>query len=413
MTYIELFDRTHTANVCGMLTNPPDRVILVGEKYKTLQKHAVRYREVMLARGQSCEVIPRSVNKNNITSIIELFSSIIDEYDDCHFDLTGGEDLFLCAAGIVSERYKSRGIHVNMHRFNIRSNRVIDCDLDGVTVMENALPSITIDENIRIWGGQVKGRPYSPHDFDDESKNDIAALWEICRYNVKAWNRQLNIISAAEKRRNDCELKLTTEASVKNMYAVLNYDERKHVIDQSILQKLNEKKLISFYCVAGGTFEIKYKSPLVKSCLTKAGLVLELWILLCADQAKNNDGQPIYCDVKSVVYIDWDGEVDLNRGRYDTENEVDVMLIHGALPVFVSCKNGAFDMEELYKLNSVAERFGREYSKKVIITTAIDSLGALGNHIRQRASDMDIRIIDRAHSMTESELVDVIATLWM
>ena len=89
------------------------------------------------------------------------------------------------------------------------------------------------------------------------------------------------------------------------------------------------------------------------------------------------------------------------------------MLIHGALPVFVSCKNGAFDMEELYKLNSVAERFGREYSKKVIVTTAIDSLGTLANHIRQRASDMDIRIIDRAHSMTERELVETISTLWM
>ena len=101
------------------------------------------------------------------------------------------------------------------------------------------------------------------------------------------------------------------------------------------------------------------------------------------------------------------------KGKYDTENELDVMLMHGALPLFISCKNGAFDMEELYKLNSVADRFGREYSKKIIIATALETLGGLGRYIRQRAADMDIRIIDNAQEMSERELTELIGGLWM
>ena len=114
MTYIELFDKTHTANVCAMLTNPPDRVVLIGEKYKNLEKHAERYAEVLRARGADTEIIPMSVNKNNISAITDALCSLIDKYGDVHIDLTGGEDLYLTAAGIVYERYKSAGVHVNI-----------------------------------------------------------------------------------------------------------------------------------------------------------------------------------------------------------------------------------------------------------------------------------------------------------
>lgn len=413
MTYVELFDKTHTANVCAMLTNPPDRVIIIGEKYKNLEKHADRYREVIHARGAETEIIPMSVNKNNISAITELLCSLVEKYGDVHLDLTGGEDLFLCAAGIVYERYKREGVHVNMHRFNIRSNRVIDCDLDGVTVMDNSLPEISVEENIRIWGGLVIGKPDSSELLDSDAEQDIRDMWDICRRDVKAWNRQINVLNAAESRRSIKSTHLLTEAPVSRMTSFLSDEDRDHIVDDDILYLLYEKGLVRTYRIDGGSFEVKYKNPLVKRCLTKAGQVLELMILLCAKNARDVNGAPTYNDAKSGVRIDWDGDVEPKKGKYDTENELDVMLMHGALPVFISCKNGSFDTEELYKLNSVADRFGREYAKKIIVATALDSLGGLGRYIRQRAADMDIRIIDDAQDMTETELTELIKSLWM
>ncbi len=413
MTYIELFDKTHTANVCAMLTTPPDRVILIGEKYKNLEKHAEHYREVLSSRGADTEIIPMSVNKNNISAITELLCSIIDKYGEVHLDLTGGEDLFLCAAGIVYERYRQDGVRVNMHRFNIRSNRVIDCDLDGVTVMENSLPKISVEENIKIWGGLVVGKPDSSELLDAEAESDIREIWNICRRDVKAWNRQINVLNAAESRKSIKSTHLLTEASLSKMNTFLSDEDREHIVDDEILYLLYERGLVRTYRIDGGNFEVKYKNPLVKRCLTKAGQALELMMLLCAANARESDGTPTYNDAKSGVRIDWDGDIEPKKGKYDTENELDVMLMHGALPIFISCKNGSFDMEELYKLNSVADRFGREYSKKIIVATALDSLGGLGRYIRQRAADMDIRIIDDAQDMTEAELTELIRTVWM
>lgn len=413
MTYVELFDKTHTANVCAMLARPPERVILVGEKYKTLEKHAERYAEVLRTRGADTEIIPMSVNKNNISAIIDILCSIIDKYGDVHFDLTGGEDLYLCAAGIVYEKYKNKGVHVNMHRFNIRSGRVIDCDLDGKTMMEDNAPEISVEENVRIWGGLVIGEVDSAELFDSTAENDIRALWDICRRDVKAWNRQINVLNAAESRRSIKSTHLITEAPVSRMTSYLSDDDKDHVADDCILHSLYEKGLVRTYRIDGGNFEVKYKNPLVKRCLTKAGQVLELMILLCAKNARERDGKQTYNDAKSGVRIDWDGDVEPKKGKYDTENELDVMLMHGALPIFISCKNGSFDMEELYKLDAVADRFGREYSKKVIVTTALDSLGGLGKYIRQRAADMDIRIIDNAQELSERELTELIKSLWM
>ena len=46
-------------------------------------------------------------------------------------------DLFLVAAGIVAEKYKDKNIQ--MHRFNLRNNKIYDCDMDGVTIHEKEI----------------------------------------------------------------------------------------------------------------------------------------------------------------------------------------------------------------------------------------------------------------------------------
>ncbi|MBQ3004644.1 MAG: hypothetical protein IJD88_01815 [Clostridia bacterium] len=66
------------------------------------------------------------------------------------------------------------------------------------------------------------------------------------------------------------------------------------------------------------------------------------------------------------VVIDWDGKLhDENTEKVlDTENEIDVLMMHGVIPVFVSCKSSSVDSNELYKLNTIAEKFGGPYAKK-------------------------------------------------
>jgi len=82
------------------------------------------------------------------------------------------------------------------------------------------------------------------------------------------------------------------------------------------------------------------------------------------------------------------------------------------VPVFVSCKNGFVTQEELYKLNTIAHRFGGDHAKKVLVATSLDFMGESGYYLRQRASDMNIRIVDDAYIMDDDELENRLKNLW-
>jgi hypothetical protein len=147
------------------------------------------------------------------------------------------------------------------------------------------------------------------------------------------------------------------------------------------------------------SFVFKNKESL--RCLTKAGQLLELLVAVTADELS------IYNDVKTGVFIDWDGIV-FEDNRADVENEIDVVLMDGMVPVFVSCKNGSVDADELYKLAVVSERFGGKYAKKVLVTTRLDELGYKAEYIRLRAKDMGIRIVENFDEMSGKELCDAV-----
>ena len=77
--------------------------------------------------------------------------------------------------------------------------------------------------------------------------------------------------------------------------------------------------------------------------------------------------------------------------------------MHGTVPVFISCKNGAVGDEELYKLNTVAHRFGNAYVKKVLVATTLGKATVSRQYFLERAKDMRITIVDNVHEMTAKE----------
>ena len=102
------------------------------------------------------------------------------------------------------------------------------------------------------------------------------------------------------------------------------------------------------------------------------------------------------------VGIDWDGLVDAQG--FDTCNEIDVVLMHGTTPLFVSCKNGNVDKDEPYKLHTVATRFGGPYARKMLIVTDPgQKKGRAYQTLRQRASDMGISFVSNAAKLTPQE----------
>lgn len=414
MTYIEFYDNTCIENICTCLTNPPDRVILVGDKKKTLEIHAERYRQVMEDRDCDVEFVPLTVNKNSMQDIIAKLSEIVETYDECVFDLTGGEDALLVATGIVYERYKDRNIQ--MHRINIRNGTVLDMDMDGETVAQSEMPELTVAENIRIYGGDIvyddekEGATYL-WDFSSDLERDVNAMWEVCRVDVRLWNTQIGVFGAAELLKDGGEYDLNTFVSIQKLKNYLERNGAKYVFIGRIINALQKSGLIEAYD-DGTNLSVTYKNEQVRRCLTKAGQALEMKMFVSAAKARDKDGAYTYNDVMNGVYIDWDGDIHTEQEGHDTENEIDVMMMHGMVPVFVSCKNGYVDMDELYKLNAVAVRFGGMYAKKVLIPAATEENSEFGQYLSQRAYAMNIRIVWNITDKNDEELQKTMRTLW-
>ena len=419
MTYIEFYDKTLIENICSALANPPERVILIGDKAKALKADAERFSAIMKKRGFDVAFLYKTVNKNNLSNAVEILSEIVETYEDCVFDLTGGEDMYLVAAGIVYGRCKDKNIQ--MHRFNLRNNSIADCDSDGKTILEYEFPELTVEENIRIYGGDVVYEDVKPGTtpiwrFDEEFACDIDAIWEVCRGDVRLWNTQIGIFAEAEQAKGTIRVGLTTTVSMQDLQNHLKQKGEKFVFVRKIVNALHKAGLIDAQADEY-TFSVSYKNAQIKKCLTKAGQALEMKMYACAQRALEKDGSHTYNDVMNGVYIDWDGEIHTDRSGRDTENEIDVMMMHGLVPVFVSCKNGTMDMNELYKLNTVASRFGGKYAKKVLVATALDQNKEFAHQLRERAEEMHIRVIPaggsgRVQDMDDAALRKIIRTFW-
>lgn len=418
MTYIEFFDRTASKNIGACLTYIPDRVVYIGNNAKLMKKHIANYERVFSDRGHNIEFIYKTVSKGNLGNALELFTELVEKYDDCVFDITGGEEIYTLALGIVYANHPDKNIQIQ--KINFKNNAVYDCDKDGITIYCET-PKLSVEENLRIFGGDVvyggidDNKTYK-WDLNSEFLDDINTIWSVCKGNVRYWNAVIGVFEAIEAIGSiDCQKPLTTVAQKSVLEIYLEQHKKKYKMSKGIVNYLLKYNLLTAFDDSDEeTITISYKNEQVKKCLTKAGQALEMKIYITAKNLLDSDGVPVYDDSINGVVIDWDGEFhdETFEDEYDTENEIDVLLMHNIVPVFISCKNGIVTADELYKLNTVAERFGGQYAKKVLVATSISSLGEAGKYLRQRAEDMNIKILENIQNIDDEELERKLGNLW-
>ena len=188
MTYIEFFDKIASENISACLTYAPDRVIYIGDNAKMMKRHIENYKSVFAARGHSIEFLYRTFSKTSLENAVALLSELVETYDDCVFDITGGEEILTLALGVVYARHPDKNIQI--HKFNLKNNALYDFDKDGTTIYRDT-PTLTIEENVRIYGGDVLyGEIYEDHTYRWDMNPDfplqklqiyamISALWVL------------------------------------------------------------------------------------------------------------------------------------------------------------------------------------------------------------------------------------------
>ena len=397
MILIQCITDSHLDNIAACLRLQPERMIAVG-RGASMEACILRYQNLLRRRGLDTKITACDVQGKDFGDICLTLNGLLNEEAEYVIDVTGGDETVMMAVGaVLAGMDRNARQRIRAEKYDRSSGTVIDCIHDNQTVAQ-APVNLTVAELIALHGGILRPGSYQPPRAC--TPGDIAGLWNVVSQDPREWNRGIMLLSEFESRsdsKTQVFLPLTRLRS-----GISNFDRKlEQVLD--LLGKLQQAGVIED-SGSRNNLEYTYTSPLLRYCTAKAGNVLEIKTLL-EGRAAEETGVPFFQDCQMSVSIDWDGVIyDPAERIPETRNEIDVVLIHGMTPLFISCKNGNIGEEELYKLHTVAARFGGPHARKMLIATDLDLKSPAANRaFIQRAWDMDIFLVTDAAELSGEE----------
>ena len=433
MTLIEFFDKVPTDNIIAALALKPRRIVYLGADRERISALLPHIRKILTARGLKTSLTMRIIDRDDLAGILNILKEVVSREEEYVFDFTGGDDTALVALGMIFRMADKKAGVFRMdcetrqgvlYRFGLQGGSFEALPFDGTSSANTV--HLTLRENIQLYRGQVReemvgGNTASGHPFTMEIYERLNRMWKLCQTDCGFWNSQVGKLGGALR-------PLPEDKSVYTLSGNMRGLEDSFVAsltDGGFLQ-LNEGS-------KGGIWKCTFPDPYVRDCLTKAGTLLEYKTYMTALYYPGGAPSP-YTDGGAGVVIDWEEAVQKsqkNAGNTDrkytdykgkkapqpviTRNEIDTLLMRGLTPVFVSCKNGEVDTDELYKLSTVAGRFGSRYARRALVATSYfdkDDRNYAGdgtvNYMRSRARDMHITLLENVHRMSDRAFAEAL-----
>ncbi len=390
MTIIEFFDGIPIHNALSTLFLQPEHVILFGSDARKMHAFSAGLNKVISAHHMPTRVDVVHVPDKSYASVLKKLEALVLQYPDCTFDLTGGDTEVLVAMGALSQKYGTP-----MHTIDPISGKLTPL-LQGTPYPSLSSPKLTIRENIWLYGGKIS-ESYVPDTENEGFWEDVLTVWAVCRANCTAWNAAISALHTF----------ITPESPFPRIPLTLlskRLSPSKKDMFLHTLHMLQKRGCLVQYKETENVISFRYKSRAVQTALSKEGTALELFTFYAAHVfPARKKAEKQFTDGAVGVVIDWD-TAPVSFMTDDVKNEIDVFLMHNLSPVFISCKNGYVDTDELYKLSVVADRFGGPYAKKCIVL----SRHKPDQSFMGRAKELKIRVVYDAHSLSPLALSEQI-----
>ena len=371
MTVIEFYDSTAIHNVLSALLLSPHRLVLVGAKEAELLNMAKRIRSLFKGKQIHAVVETLCPEENTYHAVFQGVESLVLKYPDAVIDLVGGDATLLAVAGAISEKYGTP-----LHRAEPGTASVLPFSKKEAYPAPQAV-SLSIREIISLYGGIIR-ESVAPQIKNEPFWKDVLSVWAVCRQDPGDFNTAVSSLHSLTSPEN-----ISPSVSMQKINQSLSPQKAEKVF--TVLRSLSKSGALVDYNETDAVISFRYKSRSVQAAMHKEGSVLEFYTYY-ASLSDFGQGVP-FSDGKIGVVMEWD-----HTDADDLQNEMDVMLMDGITPIFISCKNGYVGTEELYKLSVVAARFGGPYAKKAIVMT------------RQKA---DISFLARARELGITVISDV------
>ena len=379
----EFLGREPIENVITCMHYQVDRVVFFGfydtvrEKKESINAFLEKYCGVK-------SVVYHPLSEKDLQSTLATMRKEIlrekEQGNDIYFDLTGGESLILTAFGMLSGEWD-----MPMHLFDIPKNKLVELDEGACGSLSKEVPEkkqkLTLDGLVYMHGGIINYRMQKQIKTTGPGEAGlIGKLWEVADRYDSIWNLfsgfVREILDAGDDLSVNCPTSRVTQA-LRDKYTRLPGEDLNGILDA-----LARAGMILDLDYKNGQYRFSYKNRFVKECLWDGGSILEL--VVYEEEKKTAD------DCRVGVHLDWDGEITSPK-EGDVLNEIDVVALRGNIPTFISCKSGKLEgakaLAALYELETVADRFGGKYAKKVLVITK-----PLSEAYVKRAKEMGIEI---------------------
>ena len=397
--YVEFFSEEALENVMCLLTYKPERVVYLGHKFTMLTRKINSLKK--FAKQVSPDTVLEFIEapRNDLDACIEALEGVAERYPDAYYELTGGGEMFLIAFGFVSTMKPFKTLRIDPF-----TSLEVDMDEMGIQTKQKDMACMTVKNNITLHGGTLTNQTgnYSVWRFTDDFMKDIRDIWDIARFLKNKWTRYCATIEDVLKSFPVCE----------DGY----YRLPKSTVGDAVelFNLLNRAGMMKEYKILPKRLEFKFKNDDIRKIVTKTGNILELHVYEVASRKPE-----LFNDEIIGAVIDWNGEKKPEEkeayaeqyrmymnATYDTINEIDVILMRGCIPTFISCKSGKASSNSLHELQTVTHRFGGIYAKKALVMAqSCDKSDTGSSFFKQRAKEMDIWVIDNVYNMSDEELL--------
>lgn len=383
---IEFFSENPMDNVLSCMKFVFQKVIFFGFTQEDMDRAATSTVAAFLkSKSINVEQIDFVALPEGKLDVIEkelrrIVSEEIQAGNKCYIDLTGGEELALAAAGVVSDKY-----NIPMHEIDLAEDEVrIQSCPEAYEQLPKRDYRMSIEEYLNLHEGVIEWRLQKSKNkkYNDEAhKKRVMELNHFMEKEKSCWNRLSQGLAFFSSKQGGLicggKKKLAGAARVARMSVPTFIDK---------LKKMNEQHILRSFIYEDGIVNLEFFSDEERGILCDPGSILEhitYWQVM--EDSEVND-----CAIG--YHINWVGDGDpdsIYESGLDVINEIDIIYMKKNIPTFISCKNKMIDNNQpLYELETVADRFGGKLVHKVLLAK-----DGVSDYIKKRAEEMDIEVV--------------------
>ncbi len=365
MILISFYDNDVICDLMPVFTLKPDKVYVIYDIRRCRRNDIKNLTKAINKKLPESKVTPVECDSYSIKSTTAAFSKIIDENtgEKVYVDVTGGPEL-LTATGCSYARAKG-GIPLYLD-------------------LERRLLYQVFDENESFKAARISLSDYltaiGAKQFSNSHrvpvKEEFDRIMEMAEYifdNLNAWSR--------------FEKYMESVIGGEEIYEFI-FDKREMMKTYSESNAEDMQKLLDKFCELGFVsslskidYEISYKK--YRQYLTTYGIWLEMYIYIKALH--------YYDEVYLGFIIDWGNDDTVNSN----DNEIDVIVMDGSTPVFISCKTRKPEAKDVCEVGFLASRLGGKRARSVLATTyPVRDAGDANNSIYSRLKKFDVGLIE-------------------